>query len=69
MQDLIGPLFGELFLAIFLFYPVRKTFARAGLNPNDVFWFFLPLFGMMIVVGILAFSDWPATQGNREKLK
>ena len=69
MQDLVGPILGEIFLAIILFYPVRKTYLRAGLNPNDVFWFFLPIFGLMIVVGILAFSDWPNTKNSLEQSK
>lgn len=67
MHGILETILGQLFLGIFLFYPVRKTFIRAGLGANGVFWIFLPVFGLLVVTGILAFSDWPATERDGQK--
>jgi hypothetical protein len=64
-MDLVGAILGSLFAALILIYPIRKTFARAGLRPNGAFWLFVPWFGILIATSILAFSDWSI--GNDEE--
>jgi len=70
MNDPIGELIVQLFvwpvvaLVLFLslgrfYYPIRKVCIRAGLSTHNAFWVFVPFLGLLIILGVLAFSSWP----------
>jgi len=56
-----------LFLALVLIVPAWRVFDRAGLNPLWSLCLFIPVFGPLIVVLMLAFTRWPATEGPRHE--
>lgn len=47
---------------VLLVIPLWKICQRAGLNPALSVLAIVPLFGLAIVAGILAFKSWPATR-------
>lgn len=49
--------------AIFLF-PFRRIFLRAGINKNLAYLAFLPVLGVLILLGIAAFKEWPNEPGG-----
>jgi len=69
---LFGGMFVGLFVhtviaaALFLF-PFWRAFSRAGLDPKLALVVFIPpLIGPLIAMGLLAFSDWPAGEAERD---
>lgn len=50
---------GAVAVAILLVIPLYRVMAKAGLNPALAFLIAIPGFGYLIVIGILAFADWP----------
>ena len=51
------------FLALVLIVPMWRIFDRAGLNPYLSLILFVPFFGLLIVLLMLAFTGWPNTEG------
>jgi len=47
---------------IILVLPVWVIHRKAGLSPWLSLFLFIPIFGLLLVYMILAFSKWPATQ-------
>ncbi|MEQ9191327.1 MAG: hypothetical protein RLQ25_12645 [Alphaproteobacteria bacterium] len=57
MMDLgVGPFLGLLIL----FYPVWRILQRAGFSPWLTLLLLLPGLGLLILMLLLAFADWPA---------
>lgn len=50
---------GSLLLSAVLAFPIHRIMKRAGLNPALSFIVFVPVVGYLLVLGILAFSNWP----------
>jgi len=44
--------------AVLLFYPAWRIYGRAGVNQNFCFTLFIPIAGVLICAGILAYSTW-----------
>jgi len=64
MNDPIGELIVQLFVwpvvaLVLFYYPIRKVCIRAGLSTHNAFWVFVPFLGLLIILGVLAFSSWP----------
>ena len=53
-----------IFLALVLIVPMWRIFDRAGLNPYLSLILFVPFFGLVIVLLILAFTRWPNTEAG-----
>lgn len=49
-----------LIVAAVLVVPLWRIFGRAGFNPAWSLLVFLPWVGLLIVVLVLAFGDWPS---------
>lgn len=56
----MGALVGTLLVII----PLWKICARAGFNPALSLIALVPLLGLLIVAGILAFAEWPVSKAN-----
>lgn len=52
-------LVASLFLTIALALPFFRILKRAGLNPWFAAFLIIPVFGYLIVLGLLAFLEWP----------
>ncbi len=61
---LFDQLFFQFLLALLVVYPLWRIHARAGLNRLLSLFVFVPFFGGLIVLAILAFSHWPAVEGE-----
>lgn len=64
MNDPMGELIAQLFVwpvvaLVLFYYPIRKVCVRAGLSPHNAFWVLVPFLGLLIILGVLAFSSWP----------
>ncbi|MDR9500022.1 MAG: hypothetical protein RI556_12665 [Hydrogenovibrio sp.] len=46
------------FLALIMVVPFWVSFKKAGLSPWHALWLFIPFFGFLIALGVLALSDW-----------
>jgi len=46
-------------LAILMLYPAWRIFERTGFPPALAFLVLIPGVGMLVVLGILAFAEWP----------
>ena len=44
---------------LLMIYPASRILKRAGINPLFSLMMVIPVFGYLVVIGILAFSDWP----------
>jgi amino acid permease len=53
-----------IFLALVLIVPMWRIFDRAGLNPYLSLILFVPFFGLVIVLLMLAFTRWPNTEAG-----
>ena len=49
-------------IAVVLIVPLWRIFRRAGLNPAFSLLVLIPLLGSLVVLAILAFAPWPATE-------
>jgi hypothetical protein len=52
-------LLGTIVLGLLLAVPFYRILGKAGLSPMLALLLFLPGFGYLIILGILAFSEWP----------
>jgi hypothetical protein len=52
-------LLGLILLGVLLAVPFYRILGKAGLSPMLALLLFLPLFGYLIILGILAFAEWP----------
>jgi hypothetical protein len=51
---------GHLLLSLLLIIPTWRIFARAGFSGALSLLHLVPVVGLLVVMAILAFSDWPA---------
>lgn len=58
-------IFESFIAALVLVYPIWCIFRRAGFNPWLCLLVFIPLFGGVVTLGVLAFADWPAAPRAR----
>jgi hypothetical protein len=52
-------LLGSIILSVLLAFPFYRILAKAGLNPAIAFVLFIPVLGYLIILGVLAFMEWP----------
>lgn len=52
-------------LAILLVVPFWVAFRKAGLSPWHSLWMFVPLFGLLITLGVLSLSRWDVEKGGQ----
>jgi hypothetical protein len=57
-NDVVIGFIQSLGLAILLFIPFWLSFKKAGLSVWNSLWLFIPFFGFLIALGVLALSDW-----------
>ncbi len=62
-------IFSYLAFAGFIFLPFLNIYRRAGLNPLNALWLFLPYSGLFIAMGYLAFKRWPVEPEKVKKRK
>jgi len=62
----MGELIPTIILGFVLIYPLWRIFSRAGLAPALSLFVFVPFVGGLIVLAVLAFSRWPASEGAGE---
>ncbi len=55
---------GALLAIVLIVVPLWKICGRAGFHPALSLLAVIPFAGLLIVVGILAFTDWPASKGG-----
>jgi len=53
-------LIGHLILSLLLVIPTWRIFVRAGFSGALSLLHFVPVVGVLVIMAILAFSDWPA---------
>ncbi|WP_052501644.1 hypothetical protein [Thiomicrospira microaerophila] len=53
-------------LAVLLMVPFWVAFKRAGLSPWNALWLFIPFFGLLVALGVLALSSWDVEKGVAE---
>ena len=51
---------GHVVLALLLVIPTWRIFVRAGFSGALSLLHFVPVVGLLVIMAILAFSDWPA---------
>ena len=51
---------GHLVLSLLLVIPTWRIFVRAGFSGALSLLHFVPVVGLLVIMAILAFSDWPA---------
>jgi hypothetical protein len=56
---------GHILLSLLLIIPTWRIFARAGFSGALSLLHLVPVVGSLIVMAILAFSDWPAGEARR----
>lgn len=54
------PFIASFIVSLILIVPVWKIFTKAGLQPALSLLVFIPLFGLIVTVMVLAFNEWPA---------
>ncbi len=54
-------------LGFVLVYPLWRIFSRTGLTPALSLLAFVPFVGVFIVLAVLAFTPWPASEGAGER--
>ena len=52
-------LVGSIILSLLIAYPFYRILAKAGLNPAIALVLFIPVIGYLILLGVLAFMEWP----------
>lgn len=55
---------GGLVVLALIVVPLWRICARAGFNPAVSLLAIIPVLGFLIVAGILAFAEWPVSQGG-----
>lgn len=55
---------GALIATLLIVIPLWRICRRAGFHPALSLLAILPLFGVLIIGGILAFSEWPASKSQ-----
>ncbi len=58
---------GHLLLSLLLVVPTWRICARAGFSGALSLLHFVPVVGSLVVMAILAFSDWPAGEADPQK--
>ena len=58
---------GHLILSLLLVIPTWRIFVRAGFSGALSLLHFVPVVGLLVVMAILAFSDWPAGEAPAAK--
>ena len=58
---------GHILLSLLLIIPTWRIFARAGFSGALSLLHLVPVVGNLIVMAILAFSDWPAGEAQRSR--
>ena len=53
-------LIGHVVLSLLLVIPTWRIFVRAGFSGALSLLHFVPVVGLLVIMAILAFSDWPA---------
>lgn len=63
--SLMWNLLYSVLLSLLVVIPLWRVFGRAGLHPALSLLVFIPVFGFLIVLGVLAFTRWPNVEGVR----
>jgi hypothetical protein len=58
---------GHILLSLLLIIPTWRIFVRAGFSGALSLLHLVPVVGSLIVMAILAFSDWPAGEAQRSR--
>jgi hypothetical protein len=58
---------GHILLSLLLIIPTWRIFTRAGFSGALSLLHLVPVVGSLIVMAILAFSDWPAGEAQRSR--
>ena len=58
---------GHLVLSLLLVIPTWRIFVRAGFSGALALLHFVPVVGLLVIMAILAFSDWPAGEAPLAK--
>jgi hypothetical protein len=58
---------GHILLSLLLIIPTWRIFTRAGFSGALSLLHLVPVVGILIVMAILAFSDWPAGEARRSR--
>ena len=58
---------GHILLSLLLIIPTWRIFTRAGFSGALSLLHLVPVVGSLIVMAILAFSDWPAGEARRSR--
>jgi hypothetical protein len=58
---------GHLLLALLLVIPTWRIFTRAGFSGALSLLHLVPVVGLLVVMAILAFNDWPAGEAPQPK--
>ena len=55
-------------IGLLVIYPLWRVFARVGFAPSLSLLVFIPYFGGLIILGLLAFGRWPAAERNHDSV-
>ena len=66
MGTLIAQLAPSLFLALIVLIPMWRLLVRLGLSRLWLLLLLIPLFGIFILIWVIAFRRWPARSGTVE---
>ena len=58
---------GHIVLSLLLVIPTWRIFVRAGFSGALSLLHFVPVVGLLVIMAILAFSDWPAGEAPVSK--
>ena len=64
----VSDLIPTTFIGLFIIYPLRRIFIRVGFAPSLSFLVFVPYFGGLTILGLLAFCRWPSDESNQERV-
>ncbi len=59
---------GHLLVALLLIIPTWRIFVRAGFSGALSLLHLVPVVGLLVIMAILAFSDWPAGEAPAAKV-
>ena len=59
---------GHLLVALLLIIPTWRIFVRAGFSGALSLLHLVPFVGLLVIMAILAFSDWPAGEARAAKV-
>jgi hypothetical protein len=60
-------LIGHLLVALLLIVPTWRIFVRAGFSGALSLLHLVPVVGLLVIMAILAFSDWPAGEAREAR--